>query len=49
MESNKLTPEQKLEQLSEKLEVLEQGTALIERFQRATKQWLKEMKAKQTE
>ena len=45
MNRQKLTPGQKLERLSEQLEVVQRGQEVIERFERAAQKWLNRVQA----
>jgi hypothetical protein len=45
MDWKKLTPEEKLNRLSQQLEDIQRARALIERFERVTQKWLKRVQA----
>jgi hypothetical protein len=45
MDWKKLTPEQKVERLSQQLEDIKRATALIECFEQLTQKWLKRVQA----
>ena len=45
MDWKQLTPEEKLNRLSQQLEDIQRTRALIERFERLTQKWLKRVQA----
>jgi myo-inositol catabolism protein IolC len=49
MDWKKLTPEEKLNRLSQQLEDIQRTRALIERFEQLTQKWLKRVQATRKE
>ena len=49
MDWKQLTPEEKLNRLSQQLEDIQRTRALIERFERLTQKWLKRVQATKKE
>jgi myo-inositol catabolism protein IolC len=49
MEWKQLTPEEKLNRLSQQLEDIQRTRALIERFEQLTQKWLKRVQATKKE
>ena len=49
MDWKQLTPEEKLNRLSQHLEEIQRTRALIERFERLTQKWLKRVQAAKRE
>jgi hypothetical protein len=49
MDWKKLTPEEKLNRLSQQLEDIQRARALIERFEHVTRKWLKRVQATKKE
>jgi hypothetical protein len=49
MDWKKLTPEEKLNRLSQQLEDIQRTRALIERFEQLTQKWLKQVQAAKRE
>lgn len=45
MSWSKMTPEQKAEWLTQQLEDIQRATAVIERFEKLTRKWLKKVQA----
>ena len=45
MDRKRLTPEEKLDRLLEQTETFRRGQAILERFERVTRQWLQRAQA----
>ena len=45
VDQKKLTSEEKLDRLLEQMETFRRGQAILERFERATRQWLQQAQA----